>query len=502
MNISPTVFVHRNLAPCSSYGRMLHNRIGSREVAVAACSFSFLFSLPFHRIFNSVVGQRLHTITPSHHHTIMAYTTRYNCGWKNSAIHDGESKAYAASFLFRTVNSLRMHDISALSWWTFSSIFEEGGLPTNEFGPFGANSAMQSVHGVPMPIYRGFELLKDAGDVVLPTTISVGGTATTTTTMVASSGGGVAPPTGSASSSSSSGSSAYNQSTDPLSTFVTKNTTSNVLHVFLANFAPDDGRKAGPPTPEEKAERQMLQTVGVVVGGGAPRQQLQPGAGIVLGINGTLGDTGVCYKMVPNPCTESSCYLTDTDFGGDDLLPESQKFKTDTPAACCAACAAYKPDKFCEAWVWATGAIKKDPHRCYLKAAAAMPTKKHSKGMVAGYPQGIAPPDGGKPWYTVSRTVVYTFTGAKADSSSTNGESKPTAAIVKMINSTCANPKDYWTNQLNATTWPTAPQLAALETVSKLCEETVPVTWSAAGEATVEITLEAYAAAELILPLP
>jgi len=32
------------------------------------------------------------------------------------------------------VNALRMHNISALSWWTFSSIFEEGNLPTNEFG--------------------------------------------------------------------------------------------------------------------------------------------------------------------------------------------------------------------------------------------------------------------------------------------------------------------------------------------------------------------------------
>ena len=60
--------------------------------------------------------------------------TEFNCGWKNSAIHDGESKAYAAAFMFRTVNALRMHDISALSWWTFSSIFEEGSLPSNEFG--------------------------------------------------------------------------------------------------------------------------------------------------------------------------------------------------------------------------------------------------------------------------------------------------------------------------------------------------------------------------------
>ncbi len=66
--------------------------------------------------------------------------------------------------MLRTVNQLRLHNVSALSWWTFSSIFEEGNLPTNEFGPFGANSALQTVHGVPLPIYRGFQLLADAGD--------------------------------------------------------------------------------------------------------------------------------------------------------------------------------------------------------------------------------------------------------------------------------------------------------------------------------------------------
>eukprot|EP01050_Picozoa_sp_SAG11_P018928 SAG11_NODE_2937_length_2824_cov_1.679633_4_plen_46_part_01 len=31
--------------------------------------------------------------------------------------------ADAAAFMFRTVNALRSHNISALSWWTFSSIF-------------------------------------------------------------------------------------------------------------------------------------------------------------------------------------------------------------------------------------------------------------------------------------------------------------------------------------------------------------------------------------------
>jgi hypothetical protein len=77
---------------------------------------------------------------------------RYNCGWKNDQIHDGESGSYAAAFAFRTVNAVKDGGVSALSWWTFSSIFEEGGPPIDEYGPFGANSAMQTVHGVPLPV--------------------------------------------------------------------------------------------------------------------------------------------------------------------------------------------------------------------------------------------------------------------------------------------------------------------------------------------------------------
>lgn len=119
--------------------------------------------------------------------------TEYNCGWRDSMIHDGESKAYAAAFAFRTVQQLAGNGIRALSWWTFSSIFEEAGLPTDEFGPIcfedgcvhkngtagavgvrTANAAMQSVHGVPFPVYRGFELLAAAGSHRLPVVLDSG----------------------------------------------------------------------------------------------------------------------------------------------------------------------------------------------------------------------------------------------------------------------------------------------------------------------------------------
>ena len=49
-----------------------------------------------------------------------------------------------------------------------------GGLKTSLCDALflGANSAMQTVHGVPLPIYRAFELLNTAGNVTVPVTIN------------------------------------------------------------------------------------------------------------------------------------------------------------------------------------------------------------------------------------------------------------------------------------------------------------------------------------------
>ena len=49
--------------------------------------------------------------------------TEYSCGWKNSAIHGGESTSYSASFALRTVAALADAGLEALSWWTFSMLF-------------------------------------------------------------------------------------------------------------------------------------------------------------------------------------------------------------------------------------------------------------------------------------------------------------------------------------------------------------------------------------------
>ena len=164
-----------------------------------------------------------------------------------------------------------------------------------------------------------------------------------------------------------------------------------------------------------------------------------------------------------------------------------------------------------------TESTSNDPSRCYLKGFG-MGKATRATGLTAGYPAGIPPPPpSNHPWYTQSRTVLYTFTGAKSahevgEGSGSEGGGgagergggtlRATEAKLRMINSTCANPKAMWEGEMNSTTWPSAEQLAKLRTASEYCEETVSVTWSSAGVATVEVVLEAYAAAELLLPLP
>ena len=66
--------------------------------------------------------------------------------------HDGPA---AAAFIFRTVGDLN-DEIDMYSYWTFSDVFEEGGLPRVEFkNVYG----LMTVHGVPKPAWRAFELL-------------------------------------------------------------------------------------------------------------------------------------------------------------------------------------------------------------------------------------------------------------------------------------------------------------------------------------------------------
>ena len=161
-------------------------------------------------------------------------------------------------------------------------------------------------------------------------------------------------------------------------------------------------------------------------------------------------------------------------------------------SACCEACAHFKVDKFCQAWLWREGGT--DPHRCYLKSGAALSHKTKSKGMIAGYPDGIAPPSSTGSYYHTSRTVKLSIGAAVAGDGAVGATAKLT-----IINSTCANPKALWQGSMKSVAWPSAAQLTELKTASEMCEEEVAVVADeATGALTVEVTLEAYAAARLI----
>jgi len=67
---------------------------------------------------------------------------------------------FGSSFLAKTVlDAIGL--VKGYSYWTFSDIFEEGGMPSPEFhGGFG----LLTLHGVPKASYRAFELLHSLGE--------------------------------------------------------------------------------------------------------------------------------------------------------------------------------------------------------------------------------------------------------------------------------------------------------------------------------------------------
>jgi xylan 1,4-beta-xylosidase len=71
----------------------------------------------------------------------------------------GHDEPYAAAFIIRTVLQASGL-VDAYSFWTFSDIFDEQSFPSHEFhGGFG----LLTLHGIPKPSYRAFQLLHRLG---------------------------------------------------------------------------------------------------------------------------------------------------------------------------------------------------------------------------------------------------------------------------------------------------------------------------------------------------
>lgn len=90
----------------------------------------------------------------------------YYTEWNSSSsqrdpLHD---RPFAAAFVVKTVMDMEGL-VAGYSFWTFSDIFEESYFPSV---PFHGGFGLLTLHGVPKPAYRAFELLHRLGDRRLP----------------------------------------------------------------------------------------------------------------------------------------------------------------------------------------------------------------------------------------------------------------------------------------------------------------------------------------------
>jgi xylan 1,4-beta-xylosidase len=89
----------------------------------------------------------------------------YYTEWNTSAnprdpLHD---EPYAAAFIIKSVMEANGH-VDGYSFWAFSDIFEENYFPSV---PFHGGFGLLTIHNIPKPSYRAFELLHRIGDRLL-----------------------------------------------------------------------------------------------------------------------------------------------------------------------------------------------------------------------------------------------------------------------------------------------------------------------------------------------
>ena len=86
------------------------------------------------------------------------YYTEWNCSAGCRTPYQDES--YLAAFAIKTIAD-NQGLVDGYAYWTFSDLFEEMPLPSR---PFHGGFGLLTLHGVPKPVYRAFQLLHRAGD--------------------------------------------------------------------------------------------------------------------------------------------------------------------------------------------------------------------------------------------------------------------------------------------------------------------------------------------------
>jgi xylan 1,4-beta-xylosidase len=85
------------------------------------------------------------------------FYTEYNAGLGDIRYQDSE---YPAAFVVKNIADVG-HLVQIFSFWTFTDIFEEGGLISK---PYNGQFGMQNIYGVAKPVYRAFQLLHQSGN--------------------------------------------------------------------------------------------------------------------------------------------------------------------------------------------------------------------------------------------------------------------------------------------------------------------------------------------------
>eukprot|EP00658_Telonema_sp_P-2_P024157 TRINITY_DN19695_c0_g1_i1.p1 TRINITY_DN19695_c0_g1~~TRINITY_DN19695_c0_g1_i1.p1 ORF type:complete len:516 (+),score=81.88 TRINITY_DN19695_c0_g1_i1:147-1694(+) len=84
--------------------------------------------------------------------------SEYNSGLYDNLIQNDDS-SFAAAFAVKAVMEAHLSNITTLSYWTFSDIFEEL-RPVGSKGPFYNGYGMMTAQGIAKPVYRAFEMLQ------------------------------------------------------------------------------------------------------------------------------------------------------------------------------------------------------------------------------------------------------------------------------------------------------------------------------------------------------
>ena len=90
--------------------------------------------------------------------------TEFNAGL---GLPENDGPYGAAAIMHIHLNSQSVPNVDTLSFWTFSDIFEEGGLISQPYTST-PKYGMQTIYGVPKPVYRAFQMISKQPNAAVP----------------------------------------------------------------------------------------------------------------------------------------------------------------------------------------------------------------------------------------------------------------------------------------------------------------------------------------------